>query len=119
MASREEYEKQLSWRLKQIDIGRSSKAYEDYAASITKFRRKREHPSTPDPYDARMSKRQFEGRVKAWKRAVHDLFPTHSTSERVSEVDTFTLFLRKDELERVKIPNASYVRVVLIDAASM
>lgn len=70
MTSCSVYEKQLSWRIKQSELGKSTKAYERYAALIPKSERKREHPSTPDPYDARMSKRQFEGRIKAWRKAV-------------------------------------------------
>lgn len=38
------------------------------------FRNKRqlrpEHPSTPDIYE-KISKRQFDGRIKAWRRALH------------------------------------------------
>ena len=72
------YEKQLSWRLKQIHIGKNSTAYKAYNNAFPKYHRQRGHPQTPDPYDARMSKRQFEGRIRAWKRALHDFLVTDS-----------------------------------------
>ena len=71
--SRLDYERQLGWRVKQIDIGKSTPAYARFASEFPKHRRRRDHPTTPDPYDARMSKRQYEGRVKAWKRSLHEL----------------------------------------------
>ena len=70
-----DYDRQLGWRLKQIEIGKSSSSYSEYARAYPRHKRRREHPSTPDPYDARMSKRQYEGRVKAWKRTLHDMYP--------------------------------------------
>lgn len=33
-------------------------------------KRRPEHPRTPDAYE-KMSKRDFEGRIKAWRRALH------------------------------------------------
>ena len=73
--SQSEYTRQLNWRLKQIEIGKATTAYTSYIRDVPKFKRRRDHPSTPDPYDARMSKRQYEGRVKAWKRTLHELYP--------------------------------------------
>jgi hypothetical protein len=64
------YQKQLDWRIKQIHIGKSSSAYTRYVSAVPRTQRCREHPLTPDPYDAKMSKRQFEGRVRAWKREI-------------------------------------------------
>jgi hypothetical protein len=72
----ETYEKQLSWRVKQIHIGKNSTAYRAYENAFPKYYRQRGQPQTPDPYDARMSKRQFEGRIRAWKRALHDFVVT-------------------------------------------
>jgi hypothetical protein len=68
-----DYERQLQWRIKQVEIGKASEAYVLYTSSYPPNTRGRGHPRTPDPYDARSSKRQFEGRIKAWKRQIHDL----------------------------------------------
>lgn len=76
-----------------------------YTATIPKISRKRENPWTPDPYDARMSKRQFEGRIKAWRTSVkilmEDRLPHGEELCNSSHmVGDFCLFLRECEVER-------------------
>ena len=73
--TREQYERQLCWRMKQVSIGKATDSYQQYSISVPIRNRRMEDPHTPDPYDARMSKRQFEGRIKAWKRSLQDTFP--------------------------------------------
>ena len=68
-----DYQRQLEWRIKQVAIGKASEAYKRFASSFPYDIRRKDHPRTPDPYDARNSKRQFEGRVKAWKRQIHEV----------------------------------------------
>lgn len=103
MASIVDYERQLNWRLRQVEIGKASTAYADYAIYKSNSKRKRHDPSTPDPYDARMSKRQFEGRIKAWKRSMHEF---DSSNVFASSVDacryTITLFIEPDEAAHFK-----------------
>lgn len=99
MSTGEAYERQLRWRLKQMELGKSSDSYRLYMQQIPKNRRGREHPTTPDPYDARMSKRQFEGRIKAWRSSVK-LFAENqvSTDSAANSGFQFAFFLRPTEL---------------------
>jgi hypothetical protein len=75
MTSRADYERQISWRMKQVMIGKELDPYKRFNAEYPTGTRRRDHPRTPDAHDARMSKRQFEGRVRAWKRAIFDMYP--------------------------------------------
>jgi hypothetical protein len=101
------YERQLNWRLKQLELGKSSEPYRLYIASTPKTSRNRDNPWTPDPYDARMSKRQFEGRIKAWRTSVRTLMKSGLRDDKGAGIvngvsDEFCLFVRKHELERFK-----------------
>jgi hypothetical protein len=69
--SSEDYQRQLNWRIKQVQIVKSTPAYCQYTSSMPRSARRKNDPQTPDSYDARMSKRQFEGRVKAWRRQIN------------------------------------------------
>lgn len=84
MTTQVEYERQLSWRVKQVQIGKATPAYSRFSTDFPKQKRSRDQPSTPDPYDARMSKRQYEGRVKAWKRTLYELYPNLSDPKNSS-----------------------------------
>lgn len=100
----QDYERQLKWRLKQIEIGKSAEVYSVYAASVPRSGRRREDPQTPDPYDARMSKRQFEGRVKAWKRQLNSCYWGHDPEPNQDPELTYSklrcnFFLTSEEVE--------------------
>jgi hypothetical protein len=112
MTSRATYEKQLLWRLKQINIGKNNPSYESYARAIEKHHRRREHPLTPDPYDARMSKRQFEGRVKAWKRSIQVLFPQGNRDVGANQTQ-ITFFLRASEAHELPVKSSANTRFVI------
>lgn len=105
MTSMDDYQRQLNWRLRQIELGKTTTSYRDYSTHMANKKRKREHPSTPDPYDARMSKRQFEGRVKAWKRHINEYneasrgFGAHGKSLEV--FPKLTLFVHSSEFSRL------------------
>jgi hypothetical protein len=63
----------IEQRLKQIQYGYNSAAYDNYTASVPKSKRifgDDNHPRTPDAY-AVQSKRAFEGRIKKWRRDLH------------------------------------------------
>jgi len=60
----------LSQRQKQIDMGKNTIAYERYAQDVKKRERTRELPHTPDIAEPD-SKRQFDGRVREWRRRLH------------------------------------------------
>ena len=61
-------------RNKQITYGKQTKAYETYSICVPKSKRQRHnsmHPNTPDIHVQGVSKRRFDGLVKAWRRALH------------------------------------------------
>ena len=63
----------IEQRLKQIQYGYNTAAYDHYIATVPKEKRiygKDEHPRTPDVYEIQ-SKRAFEGRLKKWRRGLH------------------------------------------------
>ena len=63
----------IEQRLKQIQYGYNSAAYDNYTALVPKNKRifgDDNHPRTPDAY-AVQSKRAFEGRIKKWRRDLH------------------------------------------------
>jgi hypothetical protein len=98
----DDYQRQLQWRIKQVEIGKATDAYACFRALYPPHARRRAHPRTPDPYDARSSKRQFEGRVKAWKRQIHEL--TYNQPESMGRNPSnygikCNLFVTKRELE--------------------
>ena len=63
----------IETRLKQIQYGYNTVAYDNYVAQVPKAHRNQnydEHPRTPDPY-VKQSKRAFDGRVRKWRRELH------------------------------------------------
>ncbi|CAF1484867.1 unnamed protein product [Rotaria magnacalcarata] len=63
--------KELVRRQKEISKGKLSKVYEAYASTIPRKSRTRQHPRTPCKY-AKMSRRGFDGAIKAWRRKLHE-----------------------------------------------
>lgn len=72
----------LAQREKQLKMGKSTRGYDLYIKEVPRHARdparafsdntdRRRHPRTPDPR-SRASKRAFDGRVRAWRRALHD-----------------------------------------------
>jgi len=66
-------------RLRQIKLGKSRPEYCRYVAEIPRESRTASHPSTPDPYE-RISKRQFDHLLSAWRRKLHDFDEDQSSS---------------------------------------
>lgn len=58
-------------RLRQIKLGKSRPEYCRYLAEVPRESRTASQPSTPDPYE-RISKRQFDHLLSAWRRKLHD-----------------------------------------------
>ncbi|CAF2197444.1 unnamed protein product [Rotaria magnacalcarata] len=71
LASIECCPKELLRRQKEISKGKVSKAYETYLSLVVRKSRTRQHPRTPCKY-AKMSRRGFDGAVKAWRRKLHE-----------------------------------------------
>ena len=64
----------IQQRLKQIEYGKNTLGYERYRREARK--RGRDGPKTPDVHE-KISKRAFDGKVKAWRRALHDWEQAH------------------------------------------
>ena len=74
---RETDPRRLSQRRKEIAYGKNTLGYERYLAQVPKHKRGArysEHPRTPDS-TKKVSKRAFDGTVKAWRRALHEWDP--------------------------------------------
>jgi len=83
---REKDEHRLQQRQKQIEFGKNTIGYDNYTKKIPKARRKRGDPQTPDKYDT-CSKRAWDGRVKVWRRALHDYDTPAPAAEQPAPLD--------------------------------
>lgn len=66
--------RRLSQRRKEIGYGKNTLGYDRYRKMVPKEKRKRGDPQTPD-VTVKVSKRQFDGIVRAWRRKLHDWDP--------------------------------------------
>jgi hypothetical protein len=90
----------LSQRQKQVDLGKNTLGYQNYAEKIPRQVRQRFnpiHPLTPDIKDG-CSKRCFDGKIKAWRRALHfwDVLPGEKCDNRI-------VVQTKQRVKRVKM----------------
>lgn len=65
------WQRRAQARLRQIHIGKARPEYRRYVHEVLPECRTKSQPSTPDPYD-RVSKRQFDRALGAWRRQLHD-----------------------------------------------
>ena len=72
----EEERRKIATRLKNITYGKNTRGYERYVGLVPKTDRAgySEHPRTPNPYEA-ISRRNWEGRIKTWRRELHKWDP--------------------------------------------
>jgi hypothetical protein len=63
-------EERLAYRQKQVEKGKNTAGYKNYRASVSKCRRTKDCPRTPD-VNRKCSKRSFDGQIRAWRRALH------------------------------------------------
>jgi len=61
---------QISFRKRQLSIGKNTWGYQNYIRAVCKNKRSLWHPRTPDAME-RISKRRFNGKVKVWRRKLH------------------------------------------------
>eukprot|EP01083_Nonionella_stella_P068664 182505_1 len=64
------YDARIAQRMKQINLGKSTPEYERYVEHVPKNKRKQSYPVTPDARKF-MSKRQWDGKVRQWRRQLH------------------------------------------------
>ncbi|KAI3656885.1 hypothetical protein MP638_004241 [Amoeboaphelidium occidentale] len=67
-------ERRLQQRQKQVDIGKNTPEYQYYIYTVPKEQRRKGDPQTPDKFQD-ISKRNWEGQVKAWRRRLHEFDP--------------------------------------------
>eukprot|EP01083_Nonionella_stella_P040139 109105_1 len=60
----------LAQRQKQVNLGKKTAGYEIYSLLVSKCSRLVEDPKTPDIH-RNLSKRQFDGLMKSWRRQLH------------------------------------------------
>jgi len=82
---RESDDHRLSQRQKQIDYGKNTVGYENFIKLITKEKRLKEHPRTPDKYQV-CSKRAWDGQVRKWRRQLHAYDPEGELSDDDAEI---------------------------------
>lgn len=67
----------VAQRSKQIEHGRNTLAYDRYTRLVPRRRRDKNEPShlrTPNPREPHISKRQFDGRLREWRRKLHEFW---------------------------------------------
>lgn len=94
LASIECCPKELVRRQKEISKGKLSKAYEIYVAAVARKYRTRQHPRTPCKY-AKMSRRGFDGAVKAWRRKLYE-FSGDKMKDNPNDDDSISSSQRSD-----------------------
>ncbi|KAK8800190.1 hypothetical protein WA171_004825 [Blastocystis sp. BT1] len=73
-------------RIKQIAFGKNTLGYQRYSMLVPKDKRKPTDPKTPDAEES-ISKRRFEGKLKKWRRLLHDFDP--KTKEEEEELQNY------------------------------
>merc|ERR1719171_1897377 len=103
-------------RLRQIHIGKAWPEYRRYIQEIPVESRGKSQPSTPDPYE-RVSKRQFDRALGAWRRQLHDFdvpgqWPGAATLARALDVlgekeNVANASMKKEATEAAQLPPPS------------
>ncbi|CAF1085383.1 unnamed protein product [Adineta steineri] len=87
--------KELLRRQKEISKGKLSNAYQNYISTILRKCRTRQHPRTPCKY-AKMSRRGFDGSIKAWRRKLHEFNGDKTNENSTNNDDSFSSSQRSD-----------------------
>ncbi|KAL1530410.1 hypothetical protein AB1Y20_001315 [Prymnesium parvum] len=69
----------IAQRIKQIEYGKNTLIYTRYRQEVRK--RTRDDPQTPDIFE-KSAKRAFDGKVKAWRRALHAWDAAHPAQQQ-------------------------------------
>jgi hypothetical protein len=81
----------IAQRLKQIKLGKNTLGYQTYLDTVPKDKREKKnprHPNTPNVHRV-CSKRQFDGLLKSWRRALHTWDPRTVEQRRADTSVTF------------------------------
>ena len=98
----------LNNRQRQIEIGKSTLGYYKYTKRIPKEKRGpnlQAHPRTPD-IKLLISKRSFEGRVKAWRRMLHNWDWLDAEEDDANLIAPTFIFPKSEKPNDKKKPNA-------------
>ena len=72
--------RRIEQRVKQVQLGYNTPGYQRYIILIPKEERRKYHPRTPD-CTKNIGKREFDSRVRNWRRALHAYDPDSGISE--------------------------------------
>jgi len=64
-------EHRISKRIRQLSIAKRTAGYLNYLRAVPRDQRGNSDPRTPDPTE-RISKRRFDGKVRVWRRRLHE-----------------------------------------------
>jgi len=64
-------EHRISKRIRQLSIAKKTAGYLNYLRAVPRDQRGNSDPRTPDPTE-RISKRRFDGKVRVWRRRLHE-----------------------------------------------
>jgi hypothetical protein len=112
LASIECCPKELLRRQKEISKGKLSKVYQAYVLAIPRKCRTRQHPRTPCKY-AKMSRRGFDGAIKAWRRKLHE-FGADKTKEN-NDDDSISLSSSSQRSDGCSTPSSASMSMEDID----
>mmetsp|Transcript_13786 Transcript_13786/g.24624 ORF Transcript_13786/g.24624 Transcript_13786/m.24624 type:complete len:267 (+) Transcript_13786:2-802(+) len=104
--------RRLATRQKQIDLGKNTLGYQRYLEQVPRKSRGpnwQEHPRTPRPSE-KMSKRCFDGIIRAWRRNLHRWDPVVEPNQQViqlaEEVGKWSVAAKGDEPRVPPSPSA-------------
>jgi len=85
----------IQFRERQVEVGKNTPSYRRYVATVPREQRTAAHPRTP-PTRKPLSRRQFDGLVRQWRRMLH----AYDTGDEEIEIDIFSLADEWAEIER-------------------
>lgn len=86
-------EQKLEQRTKQLDWGYQTSGYKTYSDLVPKFSRDpkkatTEHPRTPNKFDFTLSKRSWDGKLRIWRRLLHQYDDSTENGQGGAGVET-------------------------------
>ncbi|CAF1613921.1 unnamed protein product, partial [Adineta ricciae] len=106
--------KELLRRQKEISKGKLSKAYEAYLSAVPRKSRMRQHPRTPCKY-AKMSRRGFDGAIKAWRRKLHEFGADKTKENGGHDDDSISLSSSSQRSDGCSTPSSASMSMDDID----
>ncbi|EGG21991.1 hypothetical protein DFA_01877 [Cavenderia fasciculata] len=93
---KEDNPKRLQARQRQLDIGKATIGYKTFSTAVSKSKRKKSDPKTPNKNQI-CSKRSWDGQVRKWRRLLHQYDPVGTPLE--DDDDLLDDDLEEEDLE--------------------